>query len=89
MGVLDRLLGRTGPGHLGSDEEPVTVDILDRPLRCQVCRHDYFWRHVAQVHTPGATFFNLEFANRLATCVICARCGFMRWFMPSATPPAP
>ncbi len=84
MKIIDKLLGRSGPGRLGSASEPTTVDIHDRPFQCQVCRHDFFWRHDAQIHTPGATFFNVEWANRIATTVVCARCGYVHWFLPSA-----
>lgn len=86
MGILDKLLGRSSHGRLGSRSEPTTVDIHDRPLQCHVCRHDYFWRHVVQMHTPAATFLNFEWANRLATCCICARCGFVHSFMDVPTP---
>lgn len=82
MGLFDRLFGRAAEGRLGSVTEPTTVDIHNRPLECHVCRHDYFWRHEAQIHTPAATFFDLEWANRLATCCICARCGYVHWFLP-------
>jgi hypothetical protein len=35
------------------------------------------------------TFLDLEEWNRTADCAICGRCGFMHWFMPPNTLPAP
>jgi hypothetical protein len=82
MGIFDRLLGRSERGRLGQASEPTTVDIHNRPLECQFCRHDYFWVHDVQLHTPVASFVNMEFANRTATCAICAKCGYIHWFLP-------
>jgi hypothetical protein len=41
--------------------------------------------HDVQLHTPGASFWNVEFMNRTATCAICSKCGYIHWFLP---PPA-
>jgi len=82
--LFNKLLGRGDRGRLGGKAEPTTVDIHNRPLECQLCRHNYFWHHDVQLHTPAATLFNLEWANRFATCVICARCGYIHWFLPVA-----
>lgn len=62
--------------------EPEAVTVLDAPFRCQVCRHDTFWRKHAQLHAGVATFFNLEWAAPTCTCVICSRCGYVHWFFP-------
>ena len=66
---------------------PVTV--LGIPLYCQICRHGEFWQHRVQMHTPFATFFNVEFANRIADCAVCANCGYVHWFLPTQTAPVP
>lgn len=84
MRFFDRLLGRQDKARLGWAAEPTTVDIHDRPLECQICRHDYFWRHEIQLHTPAASFMDLEWMNRFATCAICSRCGYIHWFLPPA-----
>ncbi len=63
-------------------EDPETVRVLDRPLKCQVCQNDTFWQREAQLHTGVATFFNLEWASPTCICVICSRCGYVHWFLP-------
>src|SRR5688500_11058552 len=40
MGIFDRLLARSERGRLGQASEPTTVDIHNKPLECQFCRHD-------------------------------------------------
>ena len=64
---------------------PVTVHGLT--LRCLVCRHEEFWEHHLQLHTPAATFFNVEFANRIANCAVCASCGYVHFFLPTDMAP--
>ena len=66
---------------------PVTV--LGYELRCQVCSHVEFWEHQVQLHTPAATLFNVEFANRVANCAVCARCGYVHFFLNPAMAPKP
>ncbi|MCR4419423.1 MAG: hypothetical protein QHH27_03000 [Clostridia bacterium] len=62
--------------------EPEQVQILEKDLACQVCGHDRFWRRQAQLNTAVATFFDLDWTNPSATCLICARCGYIHWFLP-------
>ena len=62
--------------------EPTTVEIHGRPLLCQVCGHNTFWRREAQLHTPWFTFFNIEWLGKTATCAVCAGCGYVHWFLP-------
>ena len=66
----------------GLEREYGPVEIHGIALRCQVCRHDEFWQHRAQVHTPTATFLDFEAFNRVADCAVCARCGYVHWFLP-------
>jgi predicted nucleic-acid-binding Zn-ribbon protein len=76
---FDKLLGRE------KRYGPVTVH--GQALRCVVCRHDEFWEHHVQMHTPVATFLNLEFANRIANCAVCASCGYVHFFLPTDLAP--
>lgn len=62
--------------------EPEQIQILGKDLACQVCGYDRFWRREAQLNTAVATFFNLDWTNPSATCLICARCGYIHWFLP-------
>jgi len=75
---LDKLLGMAGP-----DRQYGPVTVHDRPLRCQICLHDQFWEHRVQLHTPAATFLDVEFLNRVANCAVCASCGYVHIFLPT------
>lgn len=63
--------------------EPVSVEIQGQPLKCLVCTHDQFNRREAQLNTSGASFFNLDWLNRSGVCYVCARCGYIHWFLPT------
>jgi len=82
-------LGKFFNRATGLERQYGPVTVCDFPLYCQVCRHGEFWQHRVQLHTPFATFFNVEFANRIADCAICANCGYMHWFMPTQLAPTP
>ncbi|MEX0703830.1 MAG: hypothetical protein WD069_17155 [Planctomycetales bacterium] len=61
--------------------EPEAIVIKGRPLSCVVCGHDRFGRREAQLNTAMATFFNMDWANRTATCFVCDECGYIHWFL--------
>lgn len=61
------------------DIAPRTVN--GKPLLCLVCQHDQFKEREALLNTSVATFFDLDWANRKAKCIICAECGFIHWFL--------
>ncbi len=77
MGWLNKVFGHT---VRASRPEVSTVDVLGHPLKCQVCGHDQFWRHEVLLNTRAFTFFDMEWMNREATCVICEQCGYVHWF---------
>lgn len=60
---------------------PAQVSGID--LRCEICNHDRFFERQAQLNTAVATFFSLDWANRTARCLVCERCGYVHWFLPS------
>ena len=66
---------------LFSSDEPVTVEVLDRTLQCVVCQHGEFHKRSAQLNTAGLTFLDLDWANRSADLYVCARCGYIHWFV--------
>gem|GEM_PF-552492 len=70
--------------HVNLFQKPETksYEIQGQSLRCVICQHDEFDRRDAQLHTALATFFNLEWANRSALCLVCERCGYIHWFLP-------
>lgn len=82
-------LGKLFNKATGMEKEYGPVSIHGYPLYCQVCKCGEFWRHQVQMHTPMATFFNLDFANRIADCAVCANCGYVHWFLPTNMAPQP
>ena len=62
-------------------EEPQTIEVIGRELRCPVCSNNYFWTRKAQLNTAVASFFNLDWANRSATCFVCSSCTHISWFL--------
>lgn len=67
-------------------KEPERVEVLGKALRCEICGGQEFWQRAAQLNTSLATFFGFDWANPSATCVICAHCGYIHWFMPLQMP---
>lgn len=56
------------------------VTIAGRQLRCQVCEHDRFSEREASLNT---SVFGFDWSNTKATCMVCDRCGFVHWFLPT------
>lgn len=65
-----------------SEEKPEVVTVIGKPLKCLVCKHNEFWEREAQLNTAFATFLNMDWADQSATCVVCANCGYVHWFLP-------
>ena len=55
----------------------------NKALRCHFCDHDRFFQREGKIQTTGLTFFDLDWLNRSATCVVCERCGYVHWFLPA------
>jgi len=62
--------------------DPVGVEIRGRVLQCLICGHDEFWKREAQLNTAAASFFNFDWANPSGACYVCAKCGYIHWFLP-------
>jgi hypothetical protein len=63
--------------------EPESFDVNEKPLHCQVCQNETFWRREGQLHTGVASFFNVEWASPTCTCLVCSSCGYIHWFLPT------
>ena len=63
-------------------DEPQQVVAAGIPLRCKHCEHDLFYTREAQLNTSAMTLFGLDWLNRSGVCRVCARCGFIHWFLP-------
>lgn len=62
--------------------EASQVEILGTPLRCEICDHDLFFQREGKIQTTGMTLLELDWLNASANCVVCARCGYVHWFLP-------
>lgn len=62
--------------------DPLSIEIRGKPLKCLVCGHDEFHTRDAQLNTAGMSFLNLDWINPTGRCYICARCGYIHWFLP-------
>ncbi len=63
------------------DNEPGQYEAKGHPIICQICRNDHFFVRKSQLNTKVATFFNLDWANKEATCFVCAECRHIQWFL--------
>jgi predicted nucleic-acid-binding Zn-ribbon protein len=62
-------------------QEPQTVEVKENELICPVCGNKYFRTRQVLLNTTVATFFNLDWANRNATCFVCSECTHIIWFL--------
>lgn len=61
--------------------EPQEVILLNgQTLACDSCAGSTFEQHHWKLQTTGMTFMNLDWANRDATCFVCATCRRIHWF---------
>jgi predicted nucleic-acid-binding Zn-ribbon protein len=54
---------------------------IGEQLRCLVCAHDRFRQREILLNTSGATFFNVEWANKSGMGAVCERCGYVHTFL--------
>ncbi len=57
------------------------VFVKGKKLTCRICGHDYFIYREAQLNTKTATLFNLDWANKTASCYVCNNCSHIEWFL--------
>ena len=67
--------------HMPRKTEPQTVEVKGHTLKCPICGTTTFYSRRAQLNTSVATFFNLDWANRQATCFVCSDCTHISWFL--------
>jgi hypothetical protein len=60
-----------------------SYEVAGRQLTCQVCDHDRFAEREVRLNTAVSAVFGPDWANTKATCRVCARCGFVHWFLPA------
>ena len=62
-------------------QAPEIITIKGHELTCPICKNNQFYSREAQLNTAAASFFNLDWANRSATCFVCAECTHISWFL--------
>lgn len=65
-----------------SDDKKNTYQVCGKTFHCTVCDNDTFQHRRAQLNTALATFFNFDWANKSAECLVCTKCGYVHWFLP-------
>lgn len=65
---------------IAEGEQPRTVSIAGRQVRCPHCSNYTFLPGHALLNSRGRTFFNLDWSDPTATLLICAECGRIEWF---------
>lgn len=58
-----------------------SVRVAGLDLHCEICKQATFWEREAQLNTAVASFFDFDWANKTATCYVCANCGYVHWFL--------
>ena len=53
---------------------------LEKTISCPHCGNNQFVQRRALLNTPGMTFFDLDWANKTATILVCSRCTHIHWF---------
>jgi hypothetical protein len=82
--LADRRRARGGPAPVAA----ATADgatgfaVGGRTFACMVCAETTFDQREAQLNTAVATFFNFDWANASATCLVCQTCAYVHWFLP-------
>jgi len=66
---------------LFSEDEPKMMEVHGRQINGVVCANEYFHTREAQLNTAAASFFNVDWANRSATCLVCSECTHIMWFL--------
>jgi uncharacterized protein with PIN domain len=66
---------------LSAKNQPEAYEVKGRTVRCYHCSNHLFWTRRAQLNSAIATFFRLDWTDQSATCLICAECGYIHWFL--------
>lgn len=64
-----------------NNKKAIELEVLGKKIHCPICDYDKFWSRQTLMNTKGATFFNVEWANKAATNHICDQCGYVLWFL--------
>lgn len=63
-------------------QEPAAVYVKGKQLRCPICDGDRFTSRKTVMSGRGMALLDFEWAGKQAQNHICARCGYVYWFVP-------
>jgi predicted nucleic-acid-binding Zn-ribbon protein len=63
--------------------KPVIAEVAGRQVTCLICGANEFVDRPIQLNTAGMELFDLSWANRAATGLICTTCGYVHEFVGS------
>jgi predicted nucleic-acid-binding Zn-ribbon protein len=63
------------------ETEATELEVLGNRVKCPVCQYDKFWSRKTLMNTKGASFFNVDWANKQAENKVCDQCGYVLWFL--------
>ena len=66
--------------HLPANPMSNTYYVVGKQVQCPHCGHWEFEKRQVLMNTRGVTFFNLDWLNRGATALTCAKCSHIEWF---------
>jgi hypothetical protein len=62
-------------------KEPQPVEVIGKQSTCPICKNDLFWTRKAQLNSAVSSFFNLDWADKSATCFVWSECAHISWFL--------
>ena len=61
--------------------DPCEYRMAGLKVKCNHCGSTLFHARDAQLNTAGMTFFRLDWANKSARALTCAKCSMIQWFL--------
>jgi predicted nucleic-acid-binding Zn-ribbon protein len=58
---------------------------IGKEISCPQCDGNLFRQGRAQLNTAAMSLFDLDWANKSATTLICAQCSFISWYFDEPT----
>lgn len=66
--------------------DPTEFSVAGRPVRCPHCGEGKFVLQGALLNSRGLSVLNVDWADPMASTLICAECGRIEWFAQAPDP---
>jgi hypothetical protein len=63
------------------EDGTIAVTLDGKPLKCPVCGNEGYQERASLLNSRGGEFFGLAWAEDNATNFVCAKCGYVYWFL--------